>query len=207
MQFFSEKLHMGYSLALQSDDKALIDEFVNGDRDAAATKFVRQHQRFVYSLALRQLHQSHDDADDAAQEVFIRAIKGLATFKGDSSLQTWLYRITVNVCHTMRKRKRLVSWFGAEDGEAPDLVSEHATPERALLDKDFQRQFETLLQDLPEKQRETFCLRYFDELSYEEISEILGTSIGGLKANYFQAVQKLAKLIRSTDFLEGKEFV
>ncbi len=205
MQLVREKLQMGYSLALPAEDKALIDEYVHGDRDAAATRFVRQHQRFVYSLALRQLGQSHDDADDAAQEVFIRALKGLETFKGDSSMQTWLYRITVNVCHTMRRKSRLLSWFGSNDDDQLDMVSPDATPERALLNKDFQLQFEQMLQQLPEKQRETFYLRYFDELSYEEISEILGTSIGGLKANYFQAVQKLARLIQTSDFLERKD--
>ncbi len=196
---------MEYSLALPADDKALIDEYVRGDRDAAATRFVRQYQRFVYSLALRQLSNSYDDADDAAQEVFIRALKGLSSFKGDSTIQTWLYRITINVCHTMRKRRRSLSLFSGDDESDPELPSTDATPERVLLNKDFQQQFDKILQQLPDKQRETFYLRYFDELSYEEISEMLGTSIGGLKANYFQAVQKLAKLIQSTDFLERKE--
>lgn len=183
-------------LALPADDSALIEDFVKGDRESAATRFVRQHQRFVYSLALRQLHNSYDDADDAAQEVFIRALRGLETFKGDSSIQTWLYRITVNVCHTMRSKRKHISLDGNDFDEAQEIVSTDPNPEGQLLDKDFSQRFQEVLRQLPEKQRETFCLRYFDELSYEEISELLGTSIGGLKANYFQAVRKLAHLMK-----------
>ncbi len=183
-------------LALPADDNALIEDFVKGDRESAATRFVRQHQRFVYSLALRQLHNSYDDADDAAQEVFIRALRGLETFKGDSSIQTWLYRITVNVCHTMRSKRKHLSLDGNDFDEAQEIVSTDPNPEGQLLDKDFSQRFQEVLRQLPEKQRETFCLRYFDELSYEEISELLGTSIGGLKANYFQAVRKLAHLMK-----------
>lgn len=195
-----------FSLALPYDDTVLIEEYINGNREIAATQFVRKHQRFVYSLALRQLNNAHDDADDAAQEVFIRALKALPSFKGESSITTWLYRITVNVCSTMRRKKKFLAWFKNEDGEEMEVESDIATPERQMMDKDFSDKFYQILATLPDKQRETFCLRYFDELSYEEISEILGTSIGGLKANYFQAIQKLAKILKNSNMFDLREF-
>jgi len=194
------------SLALPYNDSVLIEEYINGNREIAATQFVRKHQRFVYSLALRQMNNSHDDADDAAQEVFIRALKALPTFKGDSSITTWLYRITVNVCSTLRRKRKLLSWFKNDDGEDMEIESDVATPERQMMDKDFAEKLYSILATLPDKQRETFCLRYFDELSYEEISEILGTSIGGLKANYFQAIQKLAKILKNSNMFDLQEF-
>lgn len=188
---------MGLSLAVPSDDTAILHEYVHGDRDAAVTTFVRQHQRFVFSVALRQLDNDYDDAQDASQEVFIRAVRSLESFKGESTLQTWLYRITVNVCHSMRRKERLRSWFVRNDGdhEPPDMADTAPDPEQQLLDKAFNDRFLDMVQELPEKQRETFCLRYVDGLSYEEMSRMLGTSVGGLKANYFHAVKKLAVLI------------
>lgn len=194
------------SLAIPLEDSSLIEEYLSGNSEYAATQFVRKYQRFVYALALRQLNNAHDDADDAAQEVFIRALRALRNFKGESTIQTWLYRITVNVCSSMRRKKKMLSWFRGEDDEPLDIPSDAHTPERQMLDKDFGEKFYAVLGQLPEKQRETFCLRYFDELSYEEISEILGTSIGGLKANYFQAVQKIAKILKSSNMFDLHEF-
>lgn len=192
---------MGVSLAVKQDDSAILHEYVHGDRDAAITAFVRQHQRFVYSVALRQLGNDHDDAQDASQDVFIRAVRSLESFKGESSLQTWLYRITVNVCHSMRRRDKLRSWFvrSADDGEPVEVEDSAPGPEQQLMNDAFNERLMAMLQELPEKQRETFCLRYFDELSYEEMSRMLGTSVGGLKANYFHAVQKLAGMIERSD--------
>jgi RNA polymerase sigma factor (sigma-70 family) len=194
------------TMALSIEEEELVSEVISGESQTAVTMFVRKYQRFVYSVALRHLNNSYDDADDASQEVFIRAIRSLKNFKGDSSLQTWLFRITVNVCSTMRKKKRLVSWFTNDDGEPMEIPDENPTPERELMDKNFSQEIQRLLMKLPDKQRETFCLRYYDELSYEEISEILGTSIGGLKANYFQAVKKLAQLLKESTLIDLKGF-
>jgi RNA polymerase sigma-70 factor (ECF subfamily) len=192
---------MGFSLALAQDDTAILHEYAHGDRDAAITAFVRRHQRFVYTVALRQLSNNHDDAEDASQDVFVRAVRSLESFKGGSSLQTWLYRITVNVCHSMRRKAKLRTWFvRTDDGDdLPEVMDHNPNPEQELLNSAFSENLSRMLDQLPEKQRETFCLRYFDELSYEEISEILGTSVGGLKANYFHAVKKLAAFINESD--------
>lgn len=181
----------------------LVFELQNEYSDSVATAFVRQYQKFVFALAYRQL-QDYDDADDATQETFIRALKSISNFKGDSSLQTWLYRITVNVCHTARRKKKLRSFFSFGNEEFEKEQSNAMLPDQQVENTEFTTQFFQLLEQLPDKQRETFCLRYFDELSYEEISEMLGTSIGGLKANYFQATKKLAILLKETNLLRGE---
>lgn len=205
MLFFLWELKMMYSLTYAlNTDQEIIQEYCSGDSNRAATLFVRKHQKFVYSAALRYL-RSHDDADDAAQEVFIRALKNLKNFRGDSSIQTWLYRITLNVCTSIARKRKFVSFFTHDDGSEIELESDSATPQQQFENKDFEKHFEKMLRQLPEKQRETFALRYFDELSYEEISKMLGTSVGGLKANYFQAVQKLAKLLKNSEFMQTWE--
>ncbi|MBS1536137.1 MAG: RNA polymerase sigma factor [Bacteroidetes bacterium] len=194
---------MMYSMALAlNTDQEIINEYCSGDSNRAATLFVRKHQKFVYSVALRYL-RSHDDADDAAQEVFIRALKNLRSFRGESSVQTWLYRITINICSSIVRKRKFISFFTRDDGSEIELISDTISPQQHFENKDFEKHFEQMLLQLPEKQRETFALRYFDELTYEEISLMLGTSVGGLKANYFQAVQKLAKLLKNSEFMKN----
>jgi RNA polymerase sigma-70 factor (ECF subfamily) len=193
------------ALALQTDQE-IVQELIQGDRERAANAFVRRHQRFVFATAQRYL-MNYDDAEDAAQEVFIRALKNLHTFRGDSSVQTWLYRITMNVCTSMRRRKKLLSFFSGQDDDAePEIPSEDYTPYQIAENQDFEQRFQQMLQQLPPKQRETFVLRYVEELSYEEISVMLGTSVGGLKANYFQAVQKLARILRPDETMKGEQY-
>lgn len=177
-------------------DKAILSRFREGDADAAANEFVRTYQRFVYATALRYL-RSEEDAYDAAQEVFIRALKNIHKFRGESSISTWLYRIVMNVCSSMKRKEKLRSFFSFEDIE-PHTHSHETAPDQAVQDNEFNERLERMLQQLPEKQRETFVLRYFHELSYEEISKMLGTSVGGLKANYCQAVKKLAVHLTQT---------
>lgn len=191
---------MSYILALEKDSD-IVNEFVFGDTELAATVFVRKYQKFVYSTALRFV-QNYEDADDIAQEVFIKAIEKIKNFRGDSSLSTWLYRITTNQCTNYNRKKRFLSMFSKDsssDDEYFDIAANDLTPIQTMENKEFEVKFKRMLAQLPEKQRETFALRYFDEMPYEEISKMLGTSVGGLKANYFQAVQKLALLLKKED--------
>lgn len=187
------------SIALAiSTDKEIIEEYVSGNSEAAATAFVRKYRKFVYSIALRYL-KSADDADDAAQESFIKALGALKKFRGDSSLKTWLYRITVNVCANASRKKKFLSIFSREDGSEIEFKSDFETPDKTLENKELFDEFYAALDKLPKKQRETFALRYFDELPYDEISNMIGTSVGGLKANYYQAVKKLAKFLKQRE--------
>lgn len=185
-----------------TEDREIIEGFSKGSTEKASTAFVRKYQSFVYSSALRYL-KDYDDADDAAQEVFIKALANIHKFKGSSSLKTWLYRITVNHCITVIRKKSVKKVFSIfskdEDNRVIDLPDANPTPEKKLEAAELNEKLITALGMLPEKQRETFSLRYFDELSYEEISDMLGTSVGGLKANYFHAVKKIASIIGQED--------
>lgn len=187
---------MSYILALEKDSD-IVNEFIYGDTELAATVFVRKYQKFVYSTTLRFV-QNYEDADDIAQEVFIKAIENIKKFRSESSLRTWLYRITTNQCTNFTRKKRFFSFFSkdSDNDEYFDIPASDYTPHQTIENKEFEARFQKMLSQLPEKQRETFALRYFDEMPYEEISKMLGTSVGGLKANYFQAVQKLALLLK-----------
>jgi RNA polymerase sigma-70 factor (ECF subfamily) len=186
---------MGYALSVNTDD-ALLAALREGSEtsNAAANEFVRKYQKFVYTTALRYLKNT-DDAYDASQEVFIKALKAIKSFRGDSSVSTWLYRITMNVCSGMKRKEKLRTFVGLDS--VAETAESRFTPAQIAENSDFDRKFEAILAQLPEKQRETFMLRYFDELSYEEISQLLGTSVGGLKANYFQAVKKIAHYLKN----------
>jgi len=179
------------AVLILENDNEILEEFTAGNSELAATSFVRKYQNFVFSVALRYL-QSFDDAEDAAQETFIKALKGLQKFKGNSSLKTWLYRITTNVCNNMIRKKKVMSLFRSSRNDYFNIADGALNPEETIERREFEEHFLKALNKLPEKQRETFALRYFEELTYEEISSMIGTSVGGLKANYYQATKKLA---------------
>lgn len=182
------------------EDRDIIGNMGNGQTETAARDFVRKYQKFVYATAYRYL-QDFDDAEDAAQEAFIKAIRYLPKFKGDSSLQTWLYRIVVNVSISMLRKRKIRNMFdiigkNINGSEGIDIQDPNNNPQILLEGNETNETFLRGLALLPEKQRETFALRYFEDMSYEEISNILGTSVGGLKANFYHAVKKLAKYIK-----------
>lgn len=178
-------------------DIDIIEEYCSTGSDRAATAFVRKHQKFVFATAIRYLN-NNEDADDAAQEVFIKALNNLNKFRADSSLKTWLYRITVNVSsNILRKRKIRALLFVGDRDDLFSVPSENHNPLQKLESSEFEHSFFKALALLPKKQRETFALRYFEDLKYDEISKMLGTSVGGLKANYYQAVKKLAKYLKN----------
>ena len=198
-------MYTGCLTLVLDSDKDILRELESGNNEHGATAFVRKYQNFVFSAALRYL-KSYDDADDAAQEVFIKALKNIKKFREESSLKTWLYRITFNVCSNILRKKKVFGFFKSSsesenelDDEFYNLADDNPDPEQKFLNAEFEEKFMKILMKLPEKQRETFALRYFEELPYEEISKILGTSVGGLKANYFQATKKLAELLKNED--------
>lgn len=189
------------ALALENDNQ-IISEYISGNRDIAATAFVRKYQKFVYSVALRYI-KDEDDAYDVSQDVFIKALNNLHKFRQESSIKTWLYKITANTSKSHLRKKKLMTFFKLNDRDEVDLENlqiSYDMPSNRIEDEEFENNFLKLLNKLPDKQRETFALRYFDNLSYEEISNLLGTSIGGLKANYYQAVKKLTNILKKEDF-------
>jgi RNA polymerase sigma-70 factor (ECF subfamily) len=181
-------------------DAEILAEFRQGSRDVALTAFVRKHQRFVLSVALRHAI-SRQDAEDAAQEVFVKASQKLGEFQGNSTLQTWLYRITVNVCTSIHRKRKFTTFFGFGEAEGEmDVASSDRMPSHQAEHNEFDVYIKQVLSGLPPKQREAFCMRHYDELSYEEISAITGTSEGALKANYHWAVKKIAEALRQSEY-------
>jgi RNA polymerase sigma-70 factor (ECF subfamily) len=176
------------------DDSALVDASLAGNREAFDV-LVRRHQRHVYRLCYR-FAGNHEDASDLAQDAFIRAYRGLRGFKGTSAFSTWLYRIAVNVClnHVESRPARRVVGVEALDG--PDTRIER--PDVALLRGERAAEVRAAIADLPGKQRAAVILRVYHELPHEAIAEILGSSVGAVKANFFYALANLRKALRGT---------
>lgn len=146
---------------------------------------------------VRELVGSHEDADDILQEVFVKVWKALPGFRGDSSVNTWLWRIATNEALSfLRKQKvRAALRFSSLDAEAERVLDSDP-----WFDGDeAQRRLAVAISKLPGKQRAVFCMRYFEELPYEEISEITGTSVGALKASYHQAAEKIKASVGLAD--------
>lgn len=177
------------------DDKVLIDRFLEGDETAFNTLF-EKYKRKIYLTAYRLLG-NHEDANDITQETLIKIYKELKNFRNESSLYTWIYRITTNLSLNLLKKKKLRSFFDFDDVDEWLFKDERQSPELSFRENELSNKIQEALKKLPEKQRTVFTLRYYDELSYEEISKILGTSVGALKANYFHAVNKLQKELKN----------
>lgn len=182
------------TVANQTDGE-LVQACLAGQRDAFDV-IVERHQRHVYQLCYR-FAGNHEDANDLAQDVFIRAYRGLKTFKGHSSLGTWLYRIGVNVCLSKAGGKAptepLAPLLATHDERT---ASGAESPADALLRAERAAHVRAAIARLPKKQRATLILRVYHDLPHEQIAAILGNSTGAVKANFFHALANLRKLLQ-----------
>lgn len=171
------------------DDRAIIEgATIDGKKEEAFNQLVQRYQERLY-WHIRKIVISHEDADDVLQNTLIKVWKSLPGFRSESGLYTWLYRIATNESLTLIKKnkRRFLSPAGDQEKNLSDLLE--ADP---FFDGDEASQkFQRAILKLPEKQRLVFNMKYFDEMKYEEISSILGTSVGALKASYHHAVKKL----------------
>lgn len=136
----------------------------------------------------------HDDADDLVQEVFVKIWKHIDNFRQDAQLYTWIYRIATNECLNFLRKKK--NKFFLPINDVQNELS-HKLDNSSHIDGDeIQIKLQKALLKLPDKQRLVFNMKYFDEMKYEEISEITGTSVGSLKANYHHAVKKIEEFIK-----------
>jgi RNA polymerase sigma-70 factor (ECF subfamily) len=175
-----------------SSDLELVELFQKGN-EASFNELVRRYQEKVYWIAHRFVND-HDQADDIVQDVFVKVYSALKQFRGESSVYTWLYRITVNIALNALRKQRIRDFIRID--EFFETAGEETEQPDAIVEKDEQQKLiEEAIVKLPEKQKAVFLLRYYEELSYEEISQILKTSIGGLKANYFHAAKKIGEYI------------
>jgi RNA polymerase sigma-70 factor (ECF subfamily) len=160
-------------------------------RDGAFDIIVERHRRAVYQLCFRFV-SNHEDASDLAQDVFVRAFRGLRRFRGQSSLSTWLYRIGVNVCLNKVGAARLAT----EPLDARQHVDDRSeSAAERLLREERAARVRAAIAQLPRKQRAALILRTYHELSHQEIANVLGSSAGAVKANVFHALQNLKKLL------------
>ncbi|HXB95385.1 MAG TPA: sigma-70 family RNA polymerase sigma factor [Puia sp.] len=174
-------------------DTELLLQFRDPEKkEKAFTAIIRKYQEKLY-WHIRRMVVEHEDANDVLQNVFIRVWNGLENFREDSQLYTWLYRIATNECLSyleQQKRKSSVSFDEMEAGLSNKIVADkHFDPNK------LEWKLQLAIQQLPEKQRVVFTLRYYDEMPYEEMSRVLDTSEGALKASYHHAVKKIEDYI------------
>ena len=177
------------------DEKALFIQLSDpSTREAAFTRLVREYQEPLY-WQIRRMVLSHDDADDILQNTFIKAWNHIDDFRQESRIHTWLFRIAVNESlNFLEKKKQTYSLDQSELSAADSLASD------SYFDGDeAPQQFQTAISTLPDKQRLVFNLKYFDEMKYEDMSSLLGTSIGALKASYHHAVKKICAFFEVND--------
>jgi RNA polymerase sigma-70 factor (ECF subfamily) len=177
----------------RASDRDLVTAFLAGNREAFDEIVVR-HRRNVYQLCYRFVG-NHEDASDLAQDVFVRAFKGLRRFKGDSALGTWLYRVGVNTClnrlAVKRPEMQPIDAAPRVDQRAEDPLERVMRGERAAV-------VQAAINRLPPKQRATVVLRIYQELTHEEIAGVLGSSVGAVKANFFHALGNLRRWLQSS---------
>ena len=162
------------------------------NKERAFTAIIKKYQEKLY-WHIRRMVVEHEDANDVLQNVFIRVWNGLENFREDSQLYTWLYRIATNECLSyleQQKRKSALSFDEMESGLSNKIVADKYFDPNKLEWK-----LQLAIQQLPEKQRIVFTLRYYDEMPYEEMSRVLDTSEGALKASYHHAVKKIEDYI------------
>lgn len=171
------------------EDQQIIEYFKSSDtKNKAFNELLEKYQQRIY-WHIRKIVIDHDDSDDVIQEVFIKIYKNLDGFREASQLYTWIYRIATNEALTFIKRRQRKFAYSIED-VSNDL--ENKLTSGSYIDGDeIQLKLQKALLTLPEKQRIVFNMKYFDDMKYEDISAILGTSVGGLKANFHLAVKKI----------------
>jgi RNA polymerase sigma-70 factor (ECF subfamily) len=163
-------------------------------KEQAFRELIKQYKERLY-WHIRKIVISHDDADDVLQNTFIKVFKGIDNFKQDSKLYSWMYRIATNESITfINKRARERNTDISEIKQ--DLVTSLSSDDWFTGDE-IQLILQNAVATLPEKQQLVFNMKYFDNMKYDEISKILDTSVGGLKASYFHAVKKIEKYIKS----------
>jgi len=176
-------------------DTELLVQFRNPiTKERAFTSIIKKYQEKLY-WHVRRMVIEHEDANDVLQNVFVRVWNGLENFREDSQLYTWLYRIATNECLTyieQQKKRSAVALDEVESGLSNKIKADSHFDANRLEWK-----LQLAIQQLPEKQRVVFNLRYYDEMPYEEMSRVLDTSEGALKASYHHAVKKIEDYIKN----------
>lgn len=177
------------------EDKELLAKIRHPDtRNYGFNLLVRAYQQRVYSI-VRKMVIDHDDADDLTQETFIKVHKAIDNFREDAQLYTWIYRIATNECLTFLNKKRRRFFLPIEDISRE--LSGKIDSSSHINGDDIEKKLQKALLKLPDKQRLVFNMKYYEDLPYESMSEITGTSVGALKASYHHAVKKIEDFLKT----------
>ncbi|MCJ8210175.1 sigma-70 family RNA polymerase sigma factor [Mucilaginibacter sp. RS28] len=184
-------------MSAQVEDAEILSMFQDEKtRNQAFSLLLKKYQQKIY-WHVRRMVIDHDDADDLVQDIFVKVWKNLPGFRNDAQLYTWMYRIATNECITFLNRKKMKNNIPLDD-VSYELAESLADSTYFNGDK-AQMKLQQALLTLPEKQRLVFNMKYFDDMKYEEISEVLGTSVGALKASFHLAVKKIESYLLSKD--------
>ena len=177
------------------EEKDFIQELLNPKtQNVAFQKLVRDYQRPLYHH-IRNIVLNHDDADDVLQNTFIKVFRYLKDFKGDSKLFSWMYRIATNEAITFINQKAKRNGMTSEAMQS--RIVDNLKADVYFDGNEIQLKLQKAVAILPEKQQLVFKMKYYEELKYEEMSEILGTSVGALKASYHHAVKKIEDFVKT----------
>jgi len=178
----------------ENNDAELLEQFRNeSTRNYAFHQLVTKYQKRIY-WQVRRLVIDHDDANDVVQNVFIKVWKNLENFKEASRLYTWLYRIAINESLTFIKQKRAPLFVAFEKVEYG--LSKTLKDDNYFKGEEIEKLLQQAILTLPEKQRIVFNLKYFEDMKYEEMAQVLDTSVGALKASFHHAVKKIEEFLK-----------
>lgn len=180
----------------QVDDKTILEQYRDErTRNAALGHLIAKYQQRLY-WHIRKIVIDHDDSDDVLQNTFIKVWKGLENFKEESQLYTWIYRIATNEALSLLRQKQRKNTTSLHPIEYE--LSKNLESDQFFSGDEIQLRLQQAILTLPEKQRIVFNMRYYDEMPYEEMSEILETSVGALKASYHIAAKKIEEILVKT---------
>ena len=175
------------------EEQEFIQELLNPKtQNQAFQKLLKEYQKPLYNH-VRNILLNHDDADDVLQNTFVKVFQNLNKFKGESKLFSWMYRIATNEALTFLNQKAKKSGISSETLQSKAI--DNLKADIHFDGNEIQIKLQKAISQLPEKQQLVFKMKYFEELKYEEISEILGTSVGALKASYHHAVKKIEAFV------------
>lgn len=175
-------------------EETLVQQLKHKDSQAKAFEVLINTYKERLYWHIRRIVLDHDDADDVLQNTFIKVFRNIDGFKGDSKLYSWMYRISTNEALTFLKAKS--KKLGVGNDELQERMANNLQADVYFEGDEIQLKLQKAIASLPEKQKLVFNMKYFEELKYEEISEILETSVGGLKASYHLAVKKIENYLK-----------
>lgn len=178
-----------------NEDQDILELLRNGDDRSIPFKliFERYHKKVYWHT--RRMIIDHEDANDITQNIFIKIWSGISSFKGDAKLSSWIFRITANETINFIKSKKLRAALSFQDFESS--LSNKLSDQTVFNGTEIERRLQKAILSLPAKQRQVFLLRYYEEMPYEKMSEVLNTSVGALKSSYHHASAKVEKIVQS----------